>query len=162
MTHIWGDRLKKLDLGQTISVLANIGVIAGIIFLAIELRQNSEELSAQTRADRLANRQRYSEVILENEGLLASIARAEAREPLSQVDDFRLYYMGRMVLLGWQSTYREVQQGFIDSEAITVDAWMEEFAGRRDVPRMKEAYERYKPNLDADFVRFMEENIISR
>jgi hypothetical protein len=32
--------LKKLDLGQTITILANIGVIAGIIFLGIEMGQS--------------------------------------------------------------------------------------------------------------------------
>ena len=30
--------MKKIDLGQTISILANIGVIGGILLLAFELR----------------------------------------------------------------------------------------------------------------------------
>ncbi len=34
--------MKKLDLGQSVGILANIGVIAGIVFLAVELRQNNE------------------------------------------------------------------------------------------------------------------------
>jgi hypothetical protein len=29
--------LKKIDLGQTIGILANVGVIAGILFLGIAL-----------------------------------------------------------------------------------------------------------------------------
>lgn len=33
--------MKKPDLGQSINTLANIGVIAGIIFLGYELRQNT-------------------------------------------------------------------------------------------------------------------------
>jgi len=33
--------MKKFDFGQTIAMLANVGVIAGIVFLAIELRQNT-------------------------------------------------------------------------------------------------------------------------
>jgi len=32
--------MKKIDLGQTIQTLANLGVIAGIVFLAMELQQN--------------------------------------------------------------------------------------------------------------------------
>lgn len=32
--------MRKLDLGQIINTLANLGVIAGIIFLAVELNQN--------------------------------------------------------------------------------------------------------------------------
>lgn len=31
--------MKKIDLGQTLTILANIGVIAGIVFLGMEIRQ---------------------------------------------------------------------------------------------------------------------------
>ena len=41
--------MKKIDLAQAASVLANVGVIAGIIFLALELRQNQQLVMAQTR-----------------------------------------------------------------------------------------------------------------
>ena len=43
--------MKKIDFGQTVSILANIGVIAGIIFLAIEVQQNNTLMRAQTRSD---------------------------------------------------------------------------------------------------------------
>ena len=36
--------MKKIDFGQTITILANLGVIAGIVFLAIEVSQNQESL----------------------------------------------------------------------------------------------------------------------
>ena len=47
--------MKKIDLGQTITILANVGVIAGIVFLAIELRQNNEYMAANARYDLLQN-----------------------------------------------------------------------------------------------------------
>ena len=40
--------MNKTDLGQTIQIFANVGVIAGIVFLAIELRQNDEQLEIQS------------------------------------------------------------------------------------------------------------------
>ena len=39
--------MKKISLGETVSILANVGVIAGIIFLAIEIGQNTEMMEAQ-------------------------------------------------------------------------------------------------------------------
>lgn len=39
--------MKKIDLTQSISIFANLGVIAGLIFLGYEIRQNT----AQMRAD---------------------------------------------------------------------------------------------------------------
>ena len=37
--------MKKIDLGQTVAILANVGVIAGIVFLAVEIQQNTESLN---------------------------------------------------------------------------------------------------------------------
>jgi len=38
-----------INIGESLGILANIGVIAGIIFLAMELRQNNNLLAAQAR-----------------------------------------------------------------------------------------------------------------
>ena len=38
-----------INIGASIDILANIGVIAGIVFLALELRQNNRLLTAQAR-----------------------------------------------------------------------------------------------------------------
>ena len=46
--------MKKIDLGQTITILANLGVIAGIVFLAIEVRQNQASLDQANQIDRAA------------------------------------------------------------------------------------------------------------
>ena len=34
--------MKKIDVGQAIGILANIGVLGGVVFLAVELRQNTQ------------------------------------------------------------------------------------------------------------------------
>ncbi|MGD8809228.1 MAG: hypothetical protein PVG24_06465 [Gammaproteobacteria bacterium] len=38
--------MKKIDFGQTVSALANIGVVGGLVFLGLEIRQNSQSLEA--------------------------------------------------------------------------------------------------------------------
>ena len=38
--------MKTIDLGQTAQILASLGVIAGIVFLAIELKQNTASVRA--------------------------------------------------------------------------------------------------------------------
>jgi len=38
-----------LEIGQVLTLGANLGVIAGIVFLAMELRQNNRLLAAQAR-----------------------------------------------------------------------------------------------------------------
>lgn len=39
--------MKKLDFVQFITILANVGVIAGIVFLSLEVRQNTAQMRAQ-------------------------------------------------------------------------------------------------------------------
>ena len=41
--------MKKLDPGQVITIVANIGVIAGIVFLVVELRQNNQLMETEAR-----------------------------------------------------------------------------------------------------------------
>lgn len=40
--------MKKIDVGQMITILANLGVIAGIVFLAIEIQQNTRTAQASS------------------------------------------------------------------------------------------------------------------
>ena len=61
--------MKKIDLGQTSAVLANIGVSAGVVFLAIEVRQNNTELSAQSRFNYYQNRLDGQRLLMEVDGL---------------------------------------------------------------------------------------------
>ena len=59
--------MKKLELGQTITILANVGVIAGIVFLAIEPRQNNELLGVQIRSG-ILDRQTAAPDLIQDSG----------------------------------------------------------------------------------------------
>lgn len=39
--------MKKIDFGQTISILANLGVLVGLVFVGFEVRQNTQESRAE-------------------------------------------------------------------------------------------------------------------
>ena len=41
--------MKRIDLGKTVTLIANVGVIGGILLLAYELRQNNELKAAEAR-----------------------------------------------------------------------------------------------------------------
>ncbi len=61
--------MKKIDLGQTIQIVASLGVIAGILFLGYEIHQNNRFLAAQARAEMAANRVSYNDMMLVPENL---------------------------------------------------------------------------------------------
>jgi hypothetical protein len=43
--------MKKIDIGQSVSIMANIGVIIGLVFLALEVRHSRTATELQTLAD---------------------------------------------------------------------------------------------------------------
>ena len=78
--------MKKLDLGQTITILANVGVIAGIVFLAIELRQNNRLLVAEAEFNQLQHLQDIGMVLFENPEVADMYTRALDGDELDRVE----------------------------------------------------------------------------
>ena len=78
--------MKKIDLGRTIGMLANLGVIIGIAFLAIEMHQNNQLLSMQAR---LTETQAYVDrTASAGEEFRQLALSAELAELLARVDTF--------------------------------------------------------------------------
>ncbi len=93
--------MKKLDFGQAATLLANIGVIAGIVFLAIEIQQNTGEIRSQASLginDALA---RMNSAIYQDAELADILIRGRAS--LSNLDPveyarFQAFYLERVNL----------------------------------------------------------------
>jgi len=54
--------MRKIDFSQAISLLANIGVIAGIVFLGVEIRQNTRSKEASSYQVLMASIASFNEV----------------------------------------------------------------------------------------------------
>ena len=75
------------SLNRWLSFAANFGVVLGIIFLAIELRQNNELLQAEARYNRLETRNEGNYELLRNRDLTAAIEKLENGEELSSIEE---------------------------------------------------------------------------
>jgi hypothetical protein len=62
-SQYWEHAMKLDSLNKWLTLLANLGVVAGIIFLAIELRQNQSILEQDQRISILAARTAYNQEI---------------------------------------------------------------------------------------------------
>jgi hypothetical protein len=94
--------MAKGDLSQTINTLANVGVLAGIIFLAIEVSQNQASLEQANAFNLVSARDStlqdfidFRESIFQNEALAQIKLNGDAGEQLSQVDAARYSMMCR-------------------------------------------------------------------
>jgi hypothetical protein len=145
--------MKKFDLGQTISVLANIGVIAGIVFLAFELRQNNELLASQARSNLVSGRATYQTYVATNDGGIADIITKSAKSELTSTERFRLNVHWDLVINNWAAMYREVEAGPLEESDIPIGTWARTLTQNPDLAKLWEIRKADHPD---DFVRFVD------
>ena len=133
------------------SLVANLGVIAGIVFLALELRQNNELLVAQTsyaqyqvEKERRMTRVQYIDLVL----------KGASEEPLSLRESVMLELLNNDSLDAYRWQFREYQAGRLPDDFLDLRVW-------RDVWRvdtgLREVFEEDRPRLDPEFVQFVDE-----
>ncbi len=152
--------MKKLDLSQAITILANLGVIAGIVFLALELRQNNALMEAAARAAQNERIQDYIEQMYSVPGLAETLAKAGNGEPLTEAEDLQLFARKVRLLRGFEAQYRESTQGAVGG--IPSEVWITNFhyGGHRNPP-LYDVWDEAKPPFRPDFIQWMEENVVN-
>jgi hypothetical protein len=113
--------MKKIDIGETMQLVANLSVIAGLFFLAFQVRQNTAAVQAQTlqglveaSANFLENLGRDSETWTILEKL------AEHPDQISQVDRRRLNTLVRAQFVRYQSAYLQWRKGSLSDEGWSI------------------------------------------
>ena len=148
------------DFAQSIGLIADLGVLAGIVFLVIEIRQNNSLLAAQASyAQFRVERERRTRLLENRAGLMDISLRAVAGEELTQLETFQLDAHWRDVLDSWQWQFRESQAGRLQSEIIDFESWRSLWdydAG------LQKIYRDTVDRRDADFVQFFSENVANR
>ena len=100
--------MKKIDLGQTVGILANIGVIVGIVFLAIEIRQNNELMEADARFNRLSLSTEAYNLLSTNRELATIQVKVANKEGLTEVEAFQASMAEMRFLLNMEWMFNEM------------------------------------------------------
>jgi hypothetical protein len=151
--------MKNINLGQAIQILANVGVIAGIVMLAIELRQNNELLDVELRTNANDRVQGTADIVLENPYLLELLGKDPAA--LAQAERDAVVLLGIRSLTGFESSYRDVVAGVGDEEQLrrAVRAVWDRPRLNYGVPL---AWDTFKDRTRPEFRAWMEANVINR
>ena len=151
--------MKNIEFSQVISTVANVGVIAGIVFLAFELRQNNELLISQARSNLVSGRATYQEYIATNAGGIAEIIIKAGQSELSDTESLQLNVHWDLVINNWASMYQEVTSGPLDEADIPRGSWARAF---RSNPDLRKAWEVRKVDHTAEFVRFIDGLVLAQ
>lgn len=63
--------MKRIEIGQSLSILANLGVLAGIVFVALEIRQSNRIAVGTTSYELNRNWMELNELYMTNPDLLS-------------------------------------------------------------------------------------------
>lgn len=150
-----------VDLGQILAIGANVGVIAGLVFLAMEVRQNNKFLAAQARYSLRQYRSDIADSLMLPHVIDATHkwARGEAITPEERSTGLMVAI--KIVEL-WEWQYGEHAAGMLQKDELPIGAWRLWFHDRGPFPvPVREIYGMRKAVLNTDFVKFFEEHVVN-
>ncbi len=150
--------MKKLELGQTITILANVGVIAGIVFLGYELRQNNLYLKEEARYNVFQNRLSSNLLTAVDPDIARLWNWKETDEPLSELDERRRADLIHTLFLRWQHDYQSVELGTLAMEDLATEGMQGTW---RRIPGFYDVWVVRKVAYSHGFVEWMEENVVN-
>lgn len=151
--------MKKIDIGQAVQVLANVGVIASIAFLALQIRQNSEQLAGQSRFNYYQGRLQFSRELAEGP-ITPIIDKYVSGEPLSAVEHGRMEFWFSGIFVQWEYEFGEYQRGLISRAEFNVAA-KRKFLNGGLSELLEPIWADYRETGPEEFVQFVEREIAS-
>lgn len=109
-----------MDLSQALQLFANVAVIAGIAFLAFEVRQNSAELRAQSRFNYFDLRVRLTEQMATSQELGRIAVKKAAGEQLTPQERYHSYMMAAAIITAWRYEFSEYRRGNLELKELDI------------------------------------------
>jgi arylsulfatase A-like enzyme len=148
--------MKKIGSSQMIAIVANVGVIAGIIFLAIEVNQNTAMIEAEMSQSRAETALGIAQSLYNSDYLPEILVVARAGQQLTDVQKERLRHWFRGFNRNQDNLLRQYHQGLLtdDVPRSIRSAIRESYA---DVAITTELWERTKLRYSDDYINLVDE-----
>ena len=149
--------MKRIEPAQIATLVANIGVIGGILLLAFELRQNNELIEAEARLNR-TNMAIDAWRVTAEHGDLTEIREKEKRgEELSSAESRRIDALVMSIFLVGEWTFKEHP---IDSSELNQVREVQLY-NFRNSPEYGRVWGERKQTFDPAFVKWMEDYVVN-
>lgn len=155
-------KVQKWVWKETAEVIGVVGIIAGIVVLAVELRQNNALMEADSRATVVAMNTQIWSTVIEEEGLAPTVLKDRRGETLTDAEEMRLNALWVRGLYNAEYAFRDAPDLF--QQQIVV--WQRAYAAYGSLRRTWSGDSSGsaldgKDMFDPDFVEFMESNVFA-
>ena len=149
-----------MELGQLIAIIANIGVITGIAFLAYELRQNTRV--ARSEASQTIQAHIVSILgMATNPSLADVIARGSTdASVLTQQELVQYQSYWTMVFASFENMYFQVVEGAYDARR--ADGWWQHLRNQLEYSGVREHWESRQFLFSPAFRDFVDSHVMTR
>ena len=109
--------MRKIDLGQSVTILANIGVIAGLLFLAIEIQQSNRLAIASTEIEVRNSLAAINESIYTNTGIAEILIKlTDPAAELTPVEQLKIYMLVARLANSWLAVETAFENDMVPPE----------------------------------------------
>ena len=134
------------------SLIANIGVIASIVFLGLEMQQNTEMMQSQTRNSIVENQLSFYERAIENNEFAVIIAEMRLNPdsyPTGSPENFQYALFMASQQRMWENEFYQYQKGLFDSDEFKArtNLWRRAIGFEANLQAWRQAEDSYAPDF---------------
>lgn len=149
--------MKKLEFGQTFNLLANLGVLVGLLLLVFELSQTRQMMEAQTRHELSQGIIDQGIAVATDRELAELIEKAQTGKLNSRAEEIQWNWWLIARVRYWEDVHYQYRLGLFDQAEF--ESQLKSFAENFERPEMSEWWSRRKFGYSPDFVSAMDELI---
>jgi hypothetical protein len=139
-----------------IALVANFGVIAGVVFLAFEIQQNNELLVQESRYSMVQNQKDWK-FFLNGDSEIAKLIYGPDLEKLNEVERMRRFDILSGLLLTWQWEWEQFQTGLFGNTGLPIEGFRALWRNQK----IQTDWAELKPILGTEFANFLEGEVVN-
>lgn len=152
-------KLSLADWGHIAEIFGAVAVVVSLVYVGVQLQQNTEAIQAQTSQQVMATYTDAQLPILGEESIAPILVKADAGQPLTTEEAYRLDVWAHLVISNWEQTYRSHQNGQLEDEVW--EAWDRYFRWSLKLPYVRDAWVNNPiEGYTASFTRYINEQVL--
>ena len=137
-------------------IIGAVAVVATLVYLARQMRQNNDLQRMQVSSIFLQTRVIFFKALYQDDDLMQTILKAKANEELNGLESMRLSTYYRSIFVLWDWEYEQYNNGlFNESPTMRIMDALGTF------PLLQDSWSKHKVALSPKFVQFMETNCLN-